>query len=404
MNMRTSQQLPRRRRHDSQRASQPARERVVRRSRRAGMAMIYLLVMLTLIFALASFAVDYGRVQLSKTQLQMSTDAAAKWGALGLASGKNTVVARINSAAADNKVNGVAPTFNNSSVILGKWNSATRVFTANATPFNAVKVSGTSTIPLMLGNLVHKPSVTVHVSAVARTESLNGVIGLNGVDFKNNAFVGSYNSSVNTSPTQATAGSNAKISSNGAIVGDHNGTLKGDLVIGPSGSVSASSWTITGTTTSQSTGIASPSMPTWSPAANPGSITNGDYVHNGGTLNGGTYWFNTLTVNGALSFSGPAVVYVNGDITMDGNNNTITAYNDRPVNLKIYQLGTNRKFEIKNNGTIKAVLVAPGSAFEAKNNLTLYGLAIFESLTFKNNVDIFFDESASVDATAALVQ
>jgi Flp pilus assembly protein TadG len=368
------------------------------------MAMIYLMVILTVIFALASFAIDYGRVQLSKTQLQISTDAAARWAALVVNSGKSAVVARANAAAADNKVNGVAPTFSNSDVVLGKWNSTTRVFTPNATPVNAVKISGTSVIPLMLGNVVNKPSVTVHVSAVARTESISGVIGLSGIDFKNNAFVGSYDSGVNPNPTSGTASSNAKLSSNGSILGEKNGMLKGSVTLGPSGSLSASSWTVTGQTTNQSSVIAAPSMPAWNPSANPGSITNGDYVHNGGTLNGGTYWFNSLTVNGALSFNGPATIYVNGDITMDGNNNTITAYNDRPGNLKMYQLGTGRLFTVKNNGSIKAVLVAPGSAFEANNGLSLYGLAVFGSLTFKNNVDIFFDESAAIEATAALVQ
>ena len=365
--------------------------------------MVYLLVVLTLIFALASFAIDYGRVQLSKTQLQISTDAAARWAALVVNSGKSAVLARANDAAADNKVNGVAPTFASSDVVLGRWNSTTRVFSPNVTPYNAVKISGNSVIPLMLGKMVNKPSVTVHVSAIARTQSINGVIGLSGINFKNNAFVGSYDSSVNTNPTQATASSNARVSSNGAIVGEQNGTLKGSVAVGPAGSISASTWTISGTTTTQSTPITAPSMPGWNPTANPGSITNGNYVHNGGALPGGAYWFTSLTINAPLSFTGPATVFVNGDIILD-QGDSITAYNSRPGNLTIYQLGTSRKFETRNNSSIKAVILAPGSAFISNNGLNLYGLVVFDTLTMKNNTEIFFDESAAIATAVTLVQ
>src|SRR5688500_18472135 len=81
------------------------------RRRPGGMTIIYLLVMLTVLLALASFAVDYGRVQLAKTQLRIATDSAAKWGALGVKNGKSHVLARVNEAAADNTVDGRVPTF-----------------------------------------------------------------------------------------------------------------------------------------------------------------------------------------------------------------------------------------------------------------------------------------------------
>ena len=372
--------------------------------RRPGMAMIYLLVILTLIFALASFAIDYGRVQLSKSQLQISTDAAAKWAALGMSGGKSAARTRANAAAADNPVNGVAIRFASSDVVLGSWNDSTHVFTPNGTPSNAVKLSSTAVIPLTLGKMVNKTSVTLRASAVARTESIRGMIGLNGIDFQNKAFIGSYDSSVNTNPTEATANSNAKVSSNGPITGQNNGTLKGDFTYGPSGSVAVNSWTISGTSTKLTSPVPTPKMPTWNPVPNPGGITNGDYINNGGTLNGGSYWFNSLAVNGPLSFNGPTTIYVNGDITIDGSNGSITAYNSRPGNLTIYQIGAGRKFVTKNNTSIKAIIVAPGSDFDGKNGVDFYGLVIFNTISMKNHVDFFFDESAMLEATAALVQ
>jgi len=49
--------------------------------RKRGMTIIYVLVLMTVLLALASFAVDYGRVQLSRTQLRITTDSAQVGGA-----------------------------------------------------------------------------------------------------------------------------------------------------------------------------------------------------------------------------------------------------------------------------------------------------------------------------------
>jgi Flp pilus assembly protein TadG len=371
---------------------------------RRGLAMLYVLVLLTILFALASFAVDYGRVQLAKTQLRAAVDDAAKWGALAVKSGKNTVLSRCNAAAAENTVDGVAPSFSLADVQLGSWNAQTRVFTNEGKPYNAVKLTGTQVIPLMLGSVVQKPSVTIRVSAVARTSSLGGVIGLNGIVFHNNAFIGSYDSSVTTAPTEANANSNAVVYSNAVIEGKNNGTIKGDLLYGPDGSVDVNGWNVTGSTTPLQSNISVPAVPAWNPTANPGSITNGDYVHNGGALNGGTYWFNSLTINAPLSFNGPATVHVNGNIVVDGNDSDITAYQSRPPNLTIYQIGNNRTFVTKNSLVLTALLVAPTSDFEAMNKADFYGLAIFKTITLKNTARIFFDETAAIERAAALVQ
>jgi hypothetical protein len=373
-------------------------------ARRRGLTIIYLLVLLTVIFALASFAVDYGRVQLAKTQLRISTDVAAKWAVLGVKSGKNTVLARANAAAADNLVDGVAPTFALADVQVGSWNSSTRVFTNEGKPYNAVKLTATQVIPLMLGGVVQKPNVTVRVTAIARAASLSGVMGLNGITFHNNAFVGSYDSSVTTTPTENGAGSNVTVYSNTIIEGKNNGTIKGDILSGPDGVIIAHNWNVTGQQGELETPITAPVVPAWNPTSNPGSISNGNYVHPGGPLNGGTYWFDSLTLNGPLSFNGPATVHVNGNITINGNNSDITAYQSRPPNLKIYQLGQNRTFTTNNNVTINAVVVAPDSAFVANNQLDFYGMVIVSSITLKNNARFFFDESSAIEQTAALVQ
>jgi hypothetical protein len=299
-------------------------------------------------------------------------------------------------------VNGLTHTFAAGDVQVGSWNEQTRVFTNNGTPRNAVRLSTVAVVPLMLGNVIQKPSVTVRATAVAKVAGRGGMTSLNGFEFKNNGFVGSYDSSLTTTPTEASAGGNVSLATNGNIEFQNNGTINGDLLLGPGGSVDGG-WTITGTTTNQNTAIVPPAEPAWAPAANPGSITNGDYTHTGGTLLGGTYWFTSLTVNAPLTFSGPATVYINGNVTMDANNSPITAYNSRPANLTIYQIGPDRTFTAKNNTTITAVVIAPRTAFEAQNKIDFYGQFVFSSVLLKNTANFFFDESAA-PRSASLVK
>ena len=48
------------------------------RRRRTGVALIYVMVMMTALIAFASLGTDYARVQLAKTELQRAADAAAR--------------------------------------------------------------------------------------------------------------------------------------------------------------------------------------------------------------------------------------------------------------------------------------------------------------------------------------
>src|SRR3954470_7567364 len=97
---------------------------------RRGVTLIYALVMMLVLVAFVSFAVDFARVQLAKTELQMATDSAARYGASGLSSGPAVVKTRITSAAADNTVDGTPLIIDpNLDIEFGNWNSTTRTFT-----------------------------------------------------------------------------------------------------------------------------------------------------------------------------------------------------------------------------------------------------------------------------------
>ena len=70
-----------------------------------------------------------------------------------------------------------------------------------------------------------------------------------------------------------------------------------------------------GSTENLGSPLTGPVIPAWSPGTNPGSVPQSYTVTTQTTLPGGTYWFTSLTIRAQLSFSGPAVVYVNGQIS-----------------------------------------------------------------------------------------
>jgi hypothetical protein len=83
-------------------------------------------------------------------------------------------------------------------------------------------------------------------------------------------------------------------------------------------------------------------------------------------------------------------VIVNGNVVLDA---SLTAYNKLPANLVIYQLGSGRTFGDSGSNAldITARIIAPGADFASRNNGTFRGSGVFNTLTLKNNWDMFYD-------------
>ena len=95
-----------------------------------GIAIVYATVFMLALVAFASFAVDLGRLQLIKSELQAATDAAAHYAASGLPSGPGTVKSRAAYAAGANKVDGSPLVIDQTlDVEFGNWDATTRTFT-----------------------------------------------------------------------------------------------------------------------------------------------------------------------------------------------------------------------------------------------------------------------------------
>jgi hypothetical protein len=372
--------------------------------RRRGTSLIYMTAAMVVFVAIVSLAVDVGHVRVVKNSLQNAADAAARYAVFGLSSGGVTA-ARTNAvtAAGNNTADNTSVVVDpNNDVEFGAWDSTTHTFTvltgsAQGTA-NAVRVTCRRTaargnpVPLWFAAVIGKTAADVTAQSIATLNSkpISGFVGLSSVQVKNNTFVGSYDPSVTTTPTQANANSKAKVGSNGTVTGGNNSGIHGDVMLGPSGSVSGVS--VTGSQQTQSSALAAPSLPAWSPQSNPGGIPQAYTVSSNTTLPGGSYWFTSLTVSGSLTFSGPAVVYINGDADISG---SIAPSSRIPADLTIYQYGSHTFGDSNGNGmSITADIVAPGSGFVAKNNLNFYGSGIFSSIDVMNNANFFYDQTS----------
>ena len=372
------------------------------KSARRGTILIYTTIGMIAFVAIVSLAVDVGHGRLVKNQLQNAADAAARFGAAGLqtsvSQAKNNAVTAAGNNTADATSVVVDP---NADVEFGTWDPNSNTFTvlsgaaqssANAIRVTARRVSARGTaVPLTFGQVVGKSSCDVIAQSIAVLSqgAPSGFIGLGGINLQNNEFIAGYNSSNTTNPTHGSSDNKGLVGSNGKIAAQNNVSLQGDAVLGPGGSISGVP--MTGSTTTLSSPIAGPTMPGWSPGTNPGSVPQNYVVASNTTLPGGSYWFTSLTVTSNLTFSGPATLYVNGNITLGG---SLTAYNNVPGNLRIYQLGTNKFSDTGgNNLLIIADFWAPGCDFTVSNKLEFCGRGIFETFQAKNNADLYVDEA-----------
>lgn len=363
--------------------------------------MVYVVVAMTALLGFASLAVDLGHVYVVRSELQLAADAAARYGAAGLETGVAAAVARAVDAADDNTSDGMPVKIDPAAdVELGLWNKQTRTFTpllgdARAAA-DAVRVTARRTaangggVQLLFARVLGKTSQDVLARSVARLERrpASGIIGLDGITFKNNTFVGGYNAASDRNPTEATATALGGLASNGPIVGGINNTISGGVLLGPS-APNVTGMSVSVPVDRLSAPLEAPPLPAWDPAPNPNGLPQVYSASGNVTLPGGTYWFTSLSVRGNLRFAGPATLVVNGPVLVSG---SMYAYDTLPTNLKVYQLGSHEFGDDDINGVdVVADILAPQADFLARNNLRFRGRMVMRSITLLNNADIFYD-------------
>ena len=148
--------------------SRPATGGVVGR----GYIVIWTIVVIVSMIGFLSFAIDWGRVQLAKSQLIVATNAAARAALVDRAAGTTVETTAAVAYAAKNLVDGTPLVLLPGDVTPGNWNPTSRVFVANATPANAVRVVGvrnaarSSAVPLAFGGLFGISRVNLSFTAI----------------------------------------------------------------------------------------------------------------------------------------------------------------------------------------------------------------------------------------------
>ena len=353
--------------------------------------------MLAALCGIVSLAVDFGRVQVAKAELRQAADAAARFGAAGLANGGNATRARSNAiaAAADNKVDGQSLSLAATDVEVGTWANGT--FSPGGASPNAVRVAASrGAVPLVFARLIGISSASVDAVSIARVNATPpvqqyGLVGLDAINMTGNASIDSYDSSAGLY-SLATRRTNGDIASNGNVGLTGNATVYGDVFRGSGKSVSLggnAAVVSPGTTKTLTQPLAYP------PASLPQSYTSlGNFNGNGnGTtaLPSGDYYLTGFSLSGnhTLAVNGKVTLYVAGEVDLSGN---VFTSGNKPANLKIVVIGSG-EVKLTGNADLYADIYAPQSTVKLAGNGQFFGRAIGKTLDVSGNGKLHFDET-----------
>ena len=366
---------------------------------RRGSAMIYTVMVVPVLALLCALSVDWGRVQMVRVELVRACDAAARYAVNGITDG--TSLTKANTVGSANAADGQAVTFTPGQVEVGRWDTATLSFVPGGTPYNAVRVSASRSVPTVFAGAFGGAAKTVTVQAIAKRNNLGfGLIGLNSVSLNGNATASYCSAGSGGSTEQGNVASNGNVTVGGSSV------INGDVYYGPGAGVFGGG-TINGTTSALSAplsfpnGSSAPYGPTNNDNANvpPFAISGTSFslgASRHATIQGGHYFFNNFSTHGTstVKFQGPTVIYCYGTFSMSG---TTETEGDIPGNLKIVMVpnpftgAAPGNVSITGNTDLFASVYAPQSNISVSGNGDLYGSLLGKTVTMTGNGKVFYD-------------
>jgi Flp pilus assembly protein TadG len=126
-------------------------------NKRSGAAVVYGIIIMTVLLGFCSLAVDYGRFVTCQTELHNTADAAALAAVQDLVNGTSAATNAATSYAADNTADGVPVNNSNDTITVTflNWVSPTNyTVLPSAAGANAVRVMIQYTVPLLFGQIV----------------------------------------------------------------------------------------------------------------------------------------------------------------------------------------------------------------------------------------------------------
>jgi hypothetical protein len=369
------------------------------------MALIYQIVALLALVGIASLAVDYGRVQLDKTALQSTADAASRAACAKLPAGVTAAQNAAVQVAGQNVVEGQPVVLNPATdIFFGTWDPTARTFTplsgAAAANANAVRVVTARTrakgnaIPLAFAAMLGKSDCDVLARSTACLSGNTGtsaLIGVNGITLSGSALTDSYDSRMGVYP--AGSGSKGTISSNGNISVGGSAQVKGDVRygVGKSGTVTAPA-SATGLLAPLGAQLTYPSVTL--PAS--GYYDLGDQIMSSGTVSvpGGTYLIHNLNLSATahIIWTGPVVLYISDSYSVSGSV-AIDTYQNLPANRVLNFLPTCTTATWSGSHSCVGELYAPDTDFSIGGSAQLYGRVTAKTLNVTTSGGLHYDEA-----------
>lgn len=363
------------------------------------------MILLVVVCALSSLAVDLGRVQLAKTELASAADAAARAASAALPNGVAAAQSAAVAAAAANRCDGQSVALDPATDLqFGVWNPDGKTFTALSgsarSNANAVRVNldrsaaGGDAIPLMFAKVLGRNTCDVRASTttcLTGRASAYAIIGLDYVTMNGTGYTDSYNSS--SGPYVAgSARLLGSIASNGNLTIGGSSRVSGDVRYGPgrTGTVNSGA-TVTGL-------VAPLGAPlSFASAKLPASYYDvGDCVMSSGSVSvpGGVYVFDTIDLSGTahINWEGPVTFYVRNAYKVSGSV-TINTHANLPRNRVIYFLPTCKTATWTGSHSCVGELYAPDTDFTISGSAQLFGRIIAKSITLNSGSGMHYDEA-----------
>jgi hypothetical protein len=370
------------------------------------MMLIWGVVAMTALMAIVSLAIDLGRVQLAKTELQRAADAAARYAATGIVD--STYLEKAQDAAEDNLVDGTALSLYAEDVRSGNWDSQrTPQFDPSRSPTNAIEITARRTaqrgnaVPLLFAQVLGLLSIDIESRTVVLIDQgtdVTGLVGIDTISMNGGTVVDSYDSSYGVYPGGV---GDVSLASNGDIYLYDTASVSGGAHPGPGRQVYLESGVTVSSTAPLSASLSYSPPNAGSFATNndnsnvpPGNRPNGNFRLSGNqslTLPGGNYYFNDFDMSGStqLVLTGPATFWLTGELRAAG---TISTDARKPANLQV-RLINGGDVTFSGNSSLAADVYAPLSAITINGNPDISGALIGKSLTIIGNARIHVDRS-----------
>lgn len=135
---------------------------------RRGKIVVMTAFLMTVLLGMVAFSVDVGYMAVTRTEIQICTDAAALAGASGLVDGPAEAISRAKLYVGKNKVGGQTLGASNATITTGSWNEVSKVFTAGGDTPNAIKINTVlNNAPLFFGRTMNRNNFNTSAQSIA---------------------------------------------------------------------------------------------------------------------------------------------------------------------------------------------------------------------------------------------